>query len=185
MTRQEMIQILARIDATFPAWKPKDLNLTVDVWLESLGGYEYEKVLCAVKTYIMSDTTGFAPSIGQINNLICTIEERTTETELNEMQAWALVSTALRNGTYGAEEEYGKLPPLVQKAVGSPQNLHNWATSDYSTIETVIMSNFQRTYRTMLTRDKENRRMPYEVQKLIALTENNNPYLLEGGGTTE
>lgn len=83
------------------------------------------------------------------------------------MQAWALVSKALRNGLYGAEKEFNELPTTVQKAVGSPENLHNWATSDYETIETVIASNFQRTYRTVVEREKSNSMLPLEVRQKI------------------
>lgn len=83
------------------------------------------------------------------------------------MTAWGLVSKALRNGTYGAVEEFNKLPPLVRQAVGMPDNLKNWATSDYQTIETVIQSNFLRTYETVVKRANEINRMPDDIKSLI------------------
>lgn len=87
--------------------------------------------------------------------------------ELDGMTAWGLVSKALRNGTYGAVEEFNKLPPLVRQAVGMPDNLKNWATSDYQTIETVIQSNFLRTYETVVKRANEINRMPDDIKSLI------------------
>ena len=90
--------------------------------------------------------------------------------ELDGMTAWGLVSKALRNGTYGAVEEFNKLPPLVRQAVGMPDNLKNWATSDYQTIETVIQSNFLRTYETVVKRAKEINRMPDNIKSLIEKT---------------
>lgn len=83
------------------------------------------------------------------------------------MEAWSLVSKALRNGTYGAVEEFSRLPPTVQEAVGNPDNLRNWATSDYKAIETVIQSNFIKTYRSVTSRAEEIKRVPAEIQKLI------------------
>ena len=83
------------------------------------------------------------------------------------MAAWGLVSKALRNGTYGAAEEFNELPPLVRQAVGMPDNLKNWATSDYQTIETVIQSNFLRTYETVVKRANEINRMPDDIKSLI------------------
>ena len=83
------------------------------------------------------------------------------------MEAWALVSRALRNGYYGANEEFEKLPPLVQKAVGSPGNLRNWAQTDAKSIENVIQSNFMRAYKTVVNREKEVERMPADVRALI------------------
>jgi hypothetical protein len=70
-----------------------------------------------------------------------------------------LVSKALRNGYYGAEQEFEKLPPLVQRAVGQPSNLRQWATTDIDSIENVIQSNFLRTYRAVLNRDKDKQKL--------------------------
>lgn len=82
-------------------------------------------------------------------------------------------SKALRNGTYGAVEEFNKLPPLVRQAVGMPDNLKNWATADYQTIETVIQSNFLRTYEVVVKRANEINRMPDNIKSLIEKTNAN------------
>ena len=87
--------------------------------------------------------------------------------ELNEMEAWALVSKALRNGYYGAVEEFDNLPPLVQKAVGTPDNLRNWSQANTESVENVIQSNFMRSYRTVVKREEEIKKMPVDVQALI------------------
>ena len=62
---------------------------------------------------------------------------------------------------------FSRLPPTVQEAVGNPDNLRNWATSDYKAIETVIQSNFIKTYRSVTSRAEEIKRVPAEIQKLI------------------
>jgi hypothetical protein len=132
--------------------------------------YSYSQISMALKTYVHSDTSGFAPSIGQLIGKIQTISQ---PQELDGMTAWGLVSKALRNGTYGAVEEFNKLPPLVKQAVGMPDNLKNWATSDYQTIETVIQSNFLRTYETVVKRANEINRMPDNIKSLIEKTNAN------------
>nr|DAD56870.1 MAG TPA: replisome organizer [Bacteriophage sp.] len=132
-----------------------------------LEAYSYNQVSIALKAYATSDTSGFAPSIGQLIGKIQTISQ---PQELDGMTAWGLVSKALRNGTYGAVEEFNKLPPLVKQAVGMPDNLKNWATSDYQTIETVIQSNFLRTYETVVERANEINRMPDNIKSLIEKT---------------
>lgn len=148
----------------YPNYKPNNLSETVDVWNMMLNNYSYEQVSVALKAYINSDISGFAPSIGQLIGKIQTISQ---PQELDGMTAWGLVSKALRNGTYGAVEEFNKLPPLVKQAVGMPDNLKNWATSDYQTIETVIQSNFLRTYETVVKRANEINRMPDNIKSLI------------------
>lgn len=148
----------------YPNYKPNNLSETVDVWNMMLEEYSYSQISMALKTYVHSDTSGFAPSIGQLIGKIQTISQ---PQELDGMTAWGLVSKALRNGTYGAVEEFNKLPPLVRQAVGMPDNLKNWATSDYQTIETVIQSNFLRTYETVVERANEIKRMPDNIKSLI------------------
>lgn len=132
--------------------------------------YSCEQVAVALKAYITSNTSGFAPSVGEI---VAKIQLVSQPQELDGMTAWGLVSKALRNGTYGAVEEFNKLPPLVRQAVGMPDNLKNWATSDYQTIETVIQSNFLRTYETAVKRANEINRMPDNIKSLIEKTNAN------------
>lgn len=154
----------------YPNYKPNNLSETVDVWQMMLDEYSYNQVSIALKAYVTSDTSGFAPSVGEI---VAKIQLLSQPQELDGMAAWGLVSKALRNGTYGAVEEFNKLPPLVKQAVGMPDNLKNWATSDYQTIETVIQSNFLRTYETAVKRANEINRMPDNIKSLIEKTNAN------------
>lgn len=170
MVREETVKIIRIMCDCYPNYKPNNLSETVDVWNMMLENYSYEQVSVALKAYINSDTSGFAPSIGQLIGKIQTISQ---PQELDGMAAWGLVSKALRNGTYGAVEEFNKLPPLVRQAVGMPDNLKNWATSDYQTIETVIQSNFLRTYETVVKRANEINRMPDDIKSLIEKTNAN------------
>ena len=155
---------------SYPNYKPNNISETVDVWQMMLSDYDYNLVAMALKAYILSDTSGFAPNIGKLVAKIQTISQ---PQELDGMTAWGWVSKALRNGTYGAVEEFNKLPPLVRQAVGMPDNLKNWATSDYKTIETVIQSNFLRTYETVVKRANEINRMPNDIKSLIEKTNAN------------
>ena len=167
MTRKETVKIIRIICDCYPNYKPNNLSETVDVWQLMLEGYDYSQVSVALKAYVTSDSSGFAPNIGQLVAKIQTISQ---PQELDGLTAWGLVSKALRNGYYGAVEEFNKLPPLVQKAVGLPDNLKNWATSDYNAIETVIQSNFLRTYESVVKRENEINRMPNDIKSLIEAT---------------
>lgn len=167
MTRDETIKLLMVIQSAYPNFKPPDKTVAVDTWYTMLRDMDYNVVQMGLRAYITSDTSGFAPSIGQLINTIYLTQN---PQELNEMEAWVLVSKALRNGTYGAVEEFNNLPLLVQKAVGSPDNLRNWALTDSKSIENVVQSNFMRTYRTVVNRAKEYQKMPKDIQALIEST---------------
>lgn len=148
---------------SYPNYKPNNISETVDVWQMMLSEYTYEQISVALKAYILSDTSGFAPSIGQLVNKIKTI---TTPQELNEMEAWALVSKAIRNSGYNSVEEFAKLPPLVKKAVGLPDQLRTWALDEYYN-EQVVSSNFMRCYRNEVENEKKILSMPKDVQALL------------------
>ena len=164
MTREECKKLLRIIVDSYPNYKPGNIAETVDVWTYMLSDYKYQDIAVALKAYILTDTSGFAPSIGQLVQMLNKAKE---PEQLNELEAWALVSKALRKATYYAEEEFNKLPPLVQKAVGDPSQLKNWSQSDMKSVETVIQSNFLKTYRTITKREQELQAIPENVRKLL------------------
>ena len=169
MTREETVKIIRIMVDSYPNYKPNDISETVDVWQMMLSDYDYNLVAMALKAYILSDTSGFAPAIGQ---LVSKIKSITKPQELSEMEAWSLVSKAIRNSGYNSVEEFAKLPPLVQKAVGLPDQLRIWAL-DENYNEQVVSSNFMRCYRTELARHEELSKMPKEVKALIDSVSNN------------
>ena len=163
MNDTEARKIIAVMMVSFPNYKPVDIDLTATTWADMLSEYTYEQVNAALKAYILSDNSGFAPSVGQIVDKIQTL---TRPQELNEMEAWSLVSKALKNGYYGAEEEFAKLPPIVQKAVGQPSQLRAWAT-DEEYDESVVSSNFMRSYRSEIARAQQISKLPQGMQAAI------------------
>lgn len=164
MTETEVRKLLAMAQAVYPNYNPPSREAAVNAWLMCLSEYDNNVVMAAFKAYITTDTSGFAPSIGQLLDKLHAIQN---PQELNEMEAWSLVSKALRNGYYGAVEEFNNLPPLVQKAVGSPDNLRNWSQTDSESIENVVQSNFMRSYRLVVNRENEIKKMPADVRTLI------------------
>ena len=148
---------------SYPNYKPNNISETVDVWKMMLSEYTYEQISVALKAYILSDTSGFAPSIGQ---LVDKMESITSPQELNEMEAWALVCDALSNCGYNYAEEYAKLPPLVQKAVGLPTQLQTWALTE-NLNKDVVGSNFMRCYRIEVERQNEISKMPKDAREML------------------
>lgn len=168
MTVNDARKIIAVMLVSYPNFKPIDTELMATTWVDMLNEYSYEQVSVALKCYITTDTSGFAPSIGQLIDKLKTVEQ---PQELNELQAWGLVRKAINNSGYHSEEEFAKLPPLVQKAVGTPGQLKQWGLSDIESIETVAQSNFMRTYRAVVKREDEVSRMPIEIRQLIQQNE--------------
>lgn len=173
MDRNETKRIIQIMCATYPNYHPADLSSTVDIWCMMLEDYSYNEIAAALKAYITSDASGFAPSVGQVIEKLKFIKE---PEQLNEMEAWAKVRKALRHDYNNAAEEYAKLPPLVQKAVGNPANLCDWAVQEEKMLQ-VTQSNFQRTYRSVVDRETQMQYLPGDVK---ALMQGNDTKLLEG-----
>ena len=160
MNREETVQLLMVIQSAFPNYKVPDKTTAVNTWFTMLHDYEYQLVMLSLQKYIATDTSGFAPSIGAIVQGI----PKPQFEELNEMEAWSLVSKALRDSTYHSKERFAELPLSVQKAVGTADNLRNWASTDLQSIENVIQSNFIKTYRTELKRKEEMACLPDSIK---------------------
>ena len=163
MTEKEVRQLLAMTQAVYPNYNPPSKEAAVNAWLMCLSEYDNNVVMAAFKAYMTTNTSGFAPAPGQLIEILQTL---TQPSELNELEAWSIVRKALRNCGYNAEQEFAKLPTVVQKAVGTPQQLKIWAC-DSEFNENVVSSNFIKTYKTEVKRATELNKMPENVRKLI------------------
>ena len=163
LKREETVKIIRIICDCYPNYKPNNLTETVDVWNIMLSDYTYEQVSVALKAYILADTNGFAPSIGQLVDRVNTFSH---PQELNELEAWSLVYKAIRNSSYNSEYEFSLLPDMVRKAVVTPNQLRTWAM-DENFNEQVVSSHFIRCYRSEVAKDKDFRKMPANIQSLI------------------
>jgi len=167
MTRDETKELLMTINAVYPNFrvKPEQMTFTINAWSMLLGDYPAELVQAAFKIYVNTDDTGFAPSI---NQLIGAMNKVKHNEEKTEGEAWMLVKKAISDSYYHAEERFAELPPVVQKAVGSPAMLRQWGQCDTEDVNTVIMSNFQRAYKAELSKKEFNESIPAEIKTLIA-----------------
>lgn len=165
MTREETIDILMVIQAAYPNYKPPDKTITVDLWWRMLRDYPYQQVEAAVDTYIRTDKSSFAPSVGAV---IDKMQMVFGSDELNEIAAWNLVWKAVgSSGDYErAEKNFKKFPSVIQKTIRSPGQLREWALTQNINVE-VVSSNFMRAYRTEAARERELKKLSPD---LLALT---------------
>ena len=164
MTRDEVVKMVRFMKGTFSNFKPDNLSETVDAWTMIFADDKAEDIMLGLVRYSRTEHNGFAPSPGQILAMI-------PKETLSEMEAWGLVCKAVRNSSYRSEEEFAKLPEDVQRAVGSADILASWAGTPEEAFQTVIQSNFMRSYRAISEQSKRDR---------IQIGANNNN-LLEGG----
>lgn len=166
MTREETLAIMGVLKAAYPNYyrdmNRKDAEAVVDLWATMFNDEPMQLVAMAVKAHIASDTKGFPPHIGAIKEAIVKLQMPDVMTEL---EAWALVDKATRNSKYEAEAEFYKLPPVVQRLVGEPSQLRAWAMMDADKVASVVASNFQRSYKAIVAKEKEQLALPADVRE--------------------
>lgn len=69
MTEQECGKLAALVSLNYPAWKPANDKLLVQMWAKLLVNDSYEALEMALIRYIRTTRNGFAPSIGQLLGL--------------------------------------------------------------------------------------------------------------------
>lgn len=167
MTRQETGIIMDILTTAYPAFyngrNAPDMRMTVNLWAEMFAEDDVKIVAAAVKALIATDDKGFPPHIGAVKGRIRQISN---PDEMTEQEAWALISKALRDGYYNAEAEFAKLPPLVQDVVHDPRQLREWSMMDESTVQSVIASNVQRSFRAKAQSRRDFEALPKDVQAL-------------------
>ena len=168
MTKKEMAEIIAIMQANYPddfrGMSDKAMNGKINLWFMQFRDDDYKDVLAAVMAHIATDTGRWMPPVGVIKAKLTEI--RLPE-ELTPQEAWELVSKATRNSTYNSGEEFDKLPPVVQRLVGSPMQLKEWAAMDTDTLQSVVGSNFQRSYKVRAAKEREFLALPSAVQQTI------------------
>lgn len=145
MTKDEFGVIIAAMRAY---WPMRADSICPDVaskraWFGSLADVEYKACERAIQE--LSQVAVFPPTIAEIRSTVA--KQRAPKSMLmTAAEAWALVEKAVRRSTYYAAEEFAKLPPVVQRAVGSSDVLKSWAGSESPADMGVHEATFKRSY---------------------------------------
>ena len=169
MTRDETKLILAVLRSAFPSFYRgmggEELSAIVNLWTEMFRDEPMNLVAAAVKAMIAARTNTFPPNIGEVKEQIAKIK---SPHALSPNDAWGMVVAATRNSLYNSQKEFERLPPNVQRVVGSPKQLKEWAMMDAETVQSVIASNFQRSYTVRAEKEREFAALPSEIRTTLS-----------------
>ena len=169
MTYDETLAIMSVLKAAYPPFyrdmTRKDAENAVALWAEMFKDDPAEVVALAVKSFIATDAEGFPPNIGTIRAAIIKLKE---PDEMTPQEAWTLVDMATRRSIHYAQEEFDKLPPVVRRVVGNPQQLKEWAMMDSDTVQSVVASNFQKSFKARAAREREFMALPADIRQFSA-----------------
>ena len=163
MTRDQVKETVMLLHYSFPNWNSDNWKSTVDVWWMLLKDYPADKIMMAAKVCAASERH-FAPSAGE---LIAMVKKPALIAEISESEAWEMVVKACSNSGYEYHEEFAKLPTEIQKAIGGERTLQAWALTRIDEFQTVIRSNFCRSYREIMSKKHEFESFTAKMQKEV------------------
>ena len=165
MTKQEALAVLAILKTAYPSfykdYSKEELNAAVELWASMFVNESGKVVLEAVKSLIC--TLKYPPTIADVKEKIVAIMHPETMTE---MEAWHLVKKAMNTSDFVSA--FRSLPPAIRRVVGSPDQLKEWAYMESETVNSVIQSNFMRSFRVVAEREREFAKLPESAKQLIS-----------------
>lgn len=169
MNLVETAKLMAVLETAYPMFYAKKTQQeredAIRLWAEMFADEPGEVVAMAVKALIKSRVSTFPPGIGEITEKI---QQITQPEQMTEMEAWSLVLKAIGNSNYNSGEEFKKLPPVLQRIVGAPSQLREWAAMDSETLNSVVASNFQRSYKVRAKNERDYLALPSSVKTFMA-----------------
>lgn len=163
MTKEEFSLLVKGMKAiyTFDNFLADDYSK--EMWYALLKDLPYQAAGAALKAHMQ--TSPKVPTPADIRSGVFSL---TQKERLSDGEAWGMVSKAISRSGYHSHDEYAKLPPEIQKAIGTERQLYTWSQTDTDSVETVIQSQFLRSYRTECQRAEQRQKMSPD---LIRLTE--------------
>lgn len=169
MNLVETAKLMAILETAYPMFYAKKTQQeredAIRLWAEMFADEPGELVAVAVKALIKSRVSTFPPGIGEITEMI---QQITQPDQMTELEAWGLVRKAVSNSNYNSAEEFNKLPVVVQRLVGAPSQLREWAAMDSETLNSVVASNFQRSYKVRAKNERDYLALPSSVKAFMA-----------------
>lgn len=182
MTREETATMLTLLRVSYPAFYGKmqknDMEMVLALWSDMFQEEDVNIVKYALKELIATHS-GFPPDIAAVKTKIKEIIGAATGEQTDE-ELWQTLKKAVSNGTYGAQQEFEKLPPVLQRYCGSPSTLREMASINEDTFNTVNHGQFLRQIKVIKERENYSQRMPAEVKALIGTI--TKPLLANTGG---
>lgn len=161
MTRDEMKVIMKYFQASYRGFtegqNPTDV---LNVWHDAFKDEEAPVVKNAAKNYVASNE--FAPTVAGLMKQVEMIKSPMTDAEL-----WACITKATKNSTYGAVEEFEKLPDVCKEFLGSASALKDLGQIDPGTLQTVVKGQFRKAAPIIRERKAALKGLPAEVKAVI------------------
>lgn len=168
MTRDEAKTFVLMMRTAYPSWKldnATDIKNAVDFWCAVTADIPLELLQQALYVRARTNKSSFPPVPAELLEEITFLENPDA---ITAPEAWSkFVIPAIRNSTYNVGEEYQKLPPDIQKAVGGTEQLQAWARAKEEYIATTAKADFERAYHAVIAKRNKVSSLPKSVREAL------------------
>ena len=139
MNKQDTARIMKMIKAAYPNFDKNGSEEDIaNLWVWRFKNVDVNVVFEAVGEYIDTDMSGFAPSVGQIKQIIANKAYK----PIDPGDAWQQVMRALSDAGSYPQKAFDALPAPIQRAVGSATTLKQWAMTPTAELESFTKQRF-------------------------------------------
>ncbi len=170
MTREDVKKIIMMLASVYPhnfTNKTQEaLSEMIDVWHTLLDDLDANQVAIATREFLRTrNEERFMPTPAVIRNEVYELFK--TEQGLTEQEAWGIMYKAICNSGYNSHAEYDKLPDVI-KSLTTPQMLKEYSMMDADELNTVVSSNFMRSYKVRKEHHKQYEKISTNTKTLIS-----------------
>lgn len=181
MNRKEALAICKVFKNAYPNvykdFKEDDINGFVDLWVMMFDEETIEVVTQALKSVLKN--IEYPPTIAHVKKAIKSMQKGGKDNYPSEEEAWNRVHKALGNSFYNSVKEFDKLDDDIKRLIGSHTVLKEYSQMDISQLNTVVKSNFIKSYRSIIAEKREFDNLPSSAKKLSKELNCNEQFKLE------
>ena len=138
----------------------------VMIWYRLLKDLEYKRCSTAVATIMQ--THKYPPTVAEIREEYA----KHSEKRMDAMEAWGTyIVRAIRDSAYHSAERFAELPEVCKSAVGSPDTLKEWATTEDENAMSNAQARFLRSYDTASKRVYSEKQISPALLQVIEQTQ--------------
>ena len=178
LTKDEFTVIVTGLKHYFPQENFIPTKQAMALWYERLNDIPYDILQAAVHMHV--ESSKFPPKVSELREKASMLSAR-MQVEFPPLEeVIGILAKATTNVNYGAEEEYKKLPKIVQKLVGSIDNFRSYGLVDHTQITQILENRIGKRYEELLSRERERYLYSPPIQELLAeVNDQVNEYKIE------
>lgn len=160
ITEDEARQLLSIMAVIYPNIQISEATIepTIKIYQRIFAKYKYQELENALEIYSTTNMSGFPPQPAHLIDIIESAYE--SENKMDDSEVWKIIYNAVCRSSYKAEEDFNNFPPIIQRVVGSPNQLREWGQTSIDIVNGSVKTSVMINYHNIVKEEKVKNRMP-------------------------